>query len=467
MIKMKANKLILLIIFTVFFASCENELDLDPKQREDATVTLSTEGGVTNVLTGTYALAANGNAYGGRVLLYADLLGVTGSLSTTDLRWRGSFGELRQMYNKLMLSDNVIIEGTYSRLYSIINASNTVIENIDKVKDPDKQKVMIGEANFLRSLAYFDLVRFFAKPYVSGQANTQLGVVIRPNAIYDFGADLSKERSTVDEVYKVIIDGLNLAYTNLPEENSFYADKYSAKALLARVYLQQGNYTAARDAANDVIENSGHSLSAKYADAFNHDTDKAEDVFAIQITKQTGLNDMVTFYASEGNGGRGGDFTIRDAYLEKFSDPDDRAVFNYVNEDNGRLLTSKFTDQFGDVPMIRLAEMYLIRAEANLRLGTATGDTPLNDINLIRTRANADELLTLTVDDILLERQLELGMEGFLIHDIRRTKQSIDISADGDGSDLLLYDSNRLVFPIPLKEMDANKKITQNPGYGS
>ncbi|MHC0441529.1 RagB/SusD family nutrient uptake outer membrane protein [Flavobacterium sp. 3-210] len=464
---MKANKLILLIIFAVFFTSCEDQLNLDPKQSEDASVTLSTESGVTNVLTGTYSLAANGNAYGGRVLLYADLLGVTGSLSTTDLRWRGSFGELRQMYLKTMLADNVIIEGTYSRLYSMINAANTVIENIDKVKDPDRRAVMIGEANFLRSLAYFDLVRFFAKPYVAGQANTQLGVVIRPNAIYDFSVDLSKERSTVDEVYKVIIDGLNLAYTNLPAENSFYADKYSAKALLARVYLQQQNYAAARDAANDVIENSGHELSLKYADAFNHDTDKTEDVFAIQITKQTGVNDAVTFYASEGNGGRGGDFSIRNAYLNKFSDPDDRAVFNYVNEDNGRLLTSKFTDQFGDLPIIRLAEMYLIRAESNLRTGTSVGNTPLDDINIIRSRANADELTTVTVDDILLERQLELGMEGFLIHDIRRTKQSIDISTDGDGSEVLPYDSNRLVFPIPLKEMDTNKKITQNPGYGS
>lgn len=462
---MKANKLILFIFFAAFFTSCENELDIEPKQREDANTTLSTETGVTNVLTGTYALAANGNAYGGRVLLYADLLGVTGVLSTTDLRWRGTFGELRQMYNKNMLSDNVIIEGTYARLYEIINASNTVIENIDKVKDPDRQSVMIGEANFLRSLAYFDLVRFFAKPYEQGKTNNQLGVVIRPNAIYDFSVDLSKERSTVEEVYKVIIDGLNLAYTNLPEENGFYADKYAAQALLARVYLQQGKYDLARDAANDVIENSGHNLSTSYAAAFNHDTDQAEDVFSIQITKQTGVNDAVTFYASEGNGGRGGDFSIRDTYLNKFSVPDDRADFIYENEDNGRILTSKFTDQFANVGIIRLAEMYLIRAEANLEEGTAIGNTPLDDINIIRSRAHADALTSVTIDDVLLERELELGMEGFLIHDIKRTKRSI-LTETPDGDPLLLtYDADKLVFPIPLKETDANKKITQNPGY--
>ncbi|RED23520.1 RagB/SusD domain-containing protein [Flavobacterium cutihirudinis] len=461
---MKAHKLILIIFLTAFFTSCEDQLNLDPKQSQDATETLSTEGGVTNVLTGAYALAANGNGYGGRILLYADLLGVTGAGNTTTLEWSGSFGELRQMYTKNMQSDNVIIEGTYGRCYQIINAANTVIENIDKVKDPDRQAVMIGEANFLRSLAYFDLVRFFAKPYVSGQANTQLGVVIRPNAIYDFSVDLSKERSTVDEVYKTIIDGLNLAYTNLPEDNDFYADKYAAQALLARVYLQQGNYAMARDAANDVIENSGHALSPKYADAFNHDTDQAEDVFAIQITKQTGVNDMVTFYAAESYGGRGGDFAITDNYLAQFSTPDDRADFVY---EDSSILTSKFTDQFADVGIIRLAEMYLIRAEANLQAGTAVGNTPLDDINIIRTRANADNLASVTIDDILLERDLELGMEGFLIHDIKRTKRSIDISKNGDGSSLILYDANRLVFPIPLSEMDANKLITQNPGYSS
>jgi hypothetical protein len=67
--------------------------------------------------------------------------------------------------------------------------------------------------------------------------------------------------------------------------------------------LQQGNYTAARAAANDVVKKC--SLSNKYADAFNHDSDQSEDVFAIQITKQTGDNQATNHYASEDNGGRG------------------------------------------------------------------------------------------------------------------------------------------------------------------
>jgi len=463
---MKSHKLILLSLVTLVFVSCENQLEIDPKQNEDASITLNTESGITNILTGTYATAATGDVYGGRILVAADLLGQTGITSTTDLRWRGTFAGLRQFYNKSILVDNGFSQAIYTRNYQIINAANTVIENISKITDTEQQKTIAAEASFLRSLAYFDLVRFFAKPYEAGQPNSQLGVVIRPAAIYDFSVDLAKERSSVEDVYNLVISGLTTAYSDLPAENSFYADKYSAAALLARVYLQQGNYAAARTAANDVIENSGHSLSNKYADAFNHDSDQSEDVFAIQITKQTGDNQATNHYASEDNGGRGGDIEIRNNYLNKFTDPnDERRNFNYLNPANNRRLTNKFKNQFGDVGIIRLAEMYLIRAETNFRLGTVIGDLPLNDINTVRTRALASNFLTLNLNTILRERELELGMEGFLIHDLKRTKRSIDINADG--TEFYLYNSDKLVFPIPLREMDTNKLITQNPGYGS
>jgi hypothetical protein len=463
---MKSHKLFLLSLVTLVFISCENQLEIDPKQNEDASITLNTESGITNILTGTYAIAATGDVYGGRILVAADLLGQTGVTSTTDLRWRGTFAGLRQFYNKSILVDNAFSQAIYTRNYQIINAANTVIENISKITDTEQQKTMAAEATFLRSLAYFDLVRFFAKPYESGQQNSQLGVVIRPDAIYDFSVDLSKERSSVEEVYSLVISGLTIAYSDLPAENSFYADKYSAGAILARVYLQQGNYAAARAAANDVIENSGHSLSNKYADAFNHDSDQSEDVFAVQITKQTGDNQATNHYASEDNGGRGGDIEIRNNYLNKFTDPnDERRNFNYLNPANNRRLTNKFKNQFGDVGIIRLAEMYLIRAETNFRLGTIIGDLPLNDINTLRTRALASNFLTLNLNTILIERELELGMEGFLIHDLKRTKRSIDINADG--TEFYFYNSDKLVFPIPLREMDTNKLITQNPGYGS
>lgn len=456
---MKVNKLIIYSLLAAIFVSCESELEINPRQREDAAITLSTEKGITDILNGTYALAASGNAYGGRISVSGDLLAQnSSSTSVTELRWNGTFGQFRQMHRKTILVDNSIIQDIWARSYQIINGANSVIENIDKVVDPAKQTKMIGEATFLRSLAYFDLVRFFAKPYEAGKTNSQLGVVIRDKSITDYSKDVSAERSTVEEVYALIIADLNKAYNDLPAKNDFYANKYAAKALLARVYLQMQNYPAARDAANDVIANSGAALMATYKEAFNHDLNQAEDIFAIQITNQTGTNDMITFYASGAFGGRGGDISIGTPYLNKFDDVnDERRNFNYVVASSGRRLTSKYTNQFGDVPVIRLAEMYLIRAEANLQAGTTVGDTPLNDINRLRTRARASVFSTVTLATILRERELELGMEGFRIHDIKRTKGSVSPS--------LPWNSDKLVFPIPLRETDTNTKITQNPGY--
>lgn len=100
--------------------------------------------------------------------------------------------------------------------------------------------------------------------------------------------------------------------------------------------------------------------------------------------------------------------------------------------------------------------MYLIRAESNFRLNTSLGATPLDDVNTIRRRAHASELLSVTLDDILTERRRELAFEGFLIHDVKRTKGNV-------GS--LNWNSDELVFPIPLREIQVNKKLVQNPGY--
>ena len=224
--------------------------------------------------------------------------------------------------------------------------------------------------------------------------------------------------------------------------------------------MQQENYVAARDAAQDVIANSGHGMSSTYATAFNHDIDEVEDVFAIQITKQTGDNQLVNLHASEANGGRGGDIEIRGTYLNKFTDANDvRRNFNYIDSNTGRRLTSKYTNQFGNVVLIRFAELLLIRAECNFRLSTTVGATPLDDVNRIRTRAVATNFAAITLADILKERVLELAMEGLAIHDIRRTKATIN------GSSTFLYTDDRVVFPIPLREMDTNNLISQNPGY--
>jgi hypothetical protein len=120
--------------------------------------------------------------------------------------------------------------------------------------------------------------------------------------------------------------------------------------------------------------------------------------------------------------------------------------------------SGKWNNLYGVVNLIRLAEMYLTRAECNIRLSTAIGDTPVNDFNAIHTRAGLPGALTVTLADILLERRLELSYEGFRIHDQRRLQESI-------GS--LPYNDPKLVFPVPAREIEANPALAsqQNDGY--
>jgi hypothetical protein len=100
--------------------------------------------------------------------------------------------------------------------------------------------------------------------------------------------------------------------------------------------------------------------------------------------------------------------------------------------------------------------MYLTRAECNQRLGTSVGAAPLADVNVTRTRAGLAALGTATLAAILKERHLELSFEGNYLDDIKRTRASVGTKPFGD---------NLLVLPIPQRETDTNKNLTQNPGY--
>ena len=90
-------------------------------------------------------------------------------------------------------------------------------------------------------------------------------------------------RSSADDIYAQVISDLTDAYAKLPVSNGEFADRYAAQALLARVYLQQGNFASALAAANDVLQNSGHSLASTFRGAFNNDSDSSEDIFALSL----------------------------------------------------------------------------------------------------------------------------------------------------------------------------------------
>jgi hypothetical protein len=263
-------------------------------------------------------------------------------------------------------------------------------------------------------------------------------------------------RNTVEEVYNKVITDLISAASKLPEENDVYATSGAANALLARVYLQKYDFAKARDAANAVINSGLYELQPTCADVFNNDDNTAEDIFATQITSQDLSSAMTEFFSVPQFGGRDGDVEILEGHLNLYS-PNDQRLALFFNG-NGGMRSGKWNNLYGVVNLFRLAEMYLIRAECNIRLGTTIGNTPLADYNLIHERAGLTPAASVTLDDILLERRLELSFEGFRIHDQRRLHENVLA---------LTYNDPKLVFPIPFRETEANPglKSQQNPGY--
>lgn len=451
----KIKSIIALFVFIIMAVSCEKSLDLTPQQNLDEGLALSSDANVKTVLISAYA-ALRGHSSTGNNACYlrnSELAGGIGEIS-----WRGTYTSPREIYNHQIIASNGDITIQWLQSYECINICNNVLSALAVVDSADRASVE-GQALFLRSLMYFDLVRFYAKTYEPGTTNSQLGVPLVLTPTHGISEANQVGRNTVEEVYAKIILDLERAATLVPYENGYYASMGAANALLARVYLQKGAYDKARDAANKVIGSDLYSLTQTYAEAFNNTVYSSEDIFAIKYTAADGLNIMTEFWSGVDYGGRDGDIVILPGHLDLYDPADERlSLFWVYDTQTNTVLSGKWNNQYGLINMFRLAEMYLIRAECNQRLGTSIGDTPLNDYNMIHERAGLLPAQSVTLSDILLERRLELAHEGFKLHDMKRLKLNVGA---------LPYNDPRLVFPIPEREVQANPALRgqQNEGY--
>jgi len=198
----------------------------------------------------------------------------------------------------------------------------------------------------------------------------------------------------------------------------------------------------------------------------------AESIFEIQQNQQnnagTSNSGMATFYASLPGIGRAdlmvdndfwdtypaGDLRKQEWYYlgigENAADPDNEVYNRY---------TSKWKSFYQNLPVVRLAEMYLIRAECNARLGTTVDASPEEDLAQINNpvRTGLPVISHPTLEDILYQRELELAYEGARIHDVKRLHE-----ATGSFN----WTDPKLVLPIPQRDVDASEGVlVQNPGY--
>ncbi len=430
---------------------CTKKLDINPTQDISDQEVFTSDANIKAALNGAYDAISNSYLLGGDFQLYSELLAADG-----EIRWAGTYNQPREIFSKSILTNNSFVTNTWTAGYNTINICNNILNAIDKVNPADQDRVK-GEALFLRGLTYFEMAELFAKPYSDGNASSNLGLQLITTPTSGGISDANYvPRSTLQETYNLILSDLTEAKGLLPDDNDVYANSFTASAVLSRVYLQMGDYANARDEANNVITNSSYSLTTTYAEAFNRTSNSSEDIFAIQVTAQDGANDMQVFWSIPQYGARDGDVDVLQKHINLYDPADDRLKLFYLDGQN-IYRSGKWKLQYRNLPIIRLAEMYLTRAECNFRLGTTVGATPDDDINnVIRKRVNLSPT-TITLDNILLERKLELAHEGQRIQDVKRLKLTVD------GFD---YDANELVLPIPIREINAsNGALQQNDGY--
>ena len=449
--KKYTKNIVVLTSLIISLTACDKQLDIDPKVSIDETKALATSQDVKITLTGAYDGISNGNVMGGGYSFINELLG-----DDAEVRFGGTFGTLDEIWRKAITTTNTQNSETWRLSYVAINRVNNVLASLDKLSESDKKRVE-GEALFIRGLVYFELIQHYAKTWGDGDNSTNLGVplVLTPTRIVT--KDDNKLRSTVAQVYAQILNDLTKAETLIPatteSSNTGFATRNAVNAILSRIYLLQSNYASARDAANKVINSKAHSLAPSFEATFSDIDGKSENIFKIIVTDQDGVNDLNTYFASTSNQGRG-DIRVLTKHLALYESTDIRGKFFDIVSRN--TFSLKFADRYGDVPIVRLAEMYLTRAEANFRLGTTIGASPVSDVNLLRTRAGAKVSNVLTLEAILKERKLELAFEGLLLFDVKRTKKNIGTK---------LFNDKSLILPIPQREIDTNKELKQNEGY--
>ena len=468
---------LLVLGLSLGLAGCKDALEIAPQQGIDASGALNTPEKVGGAVVGMYAKLDNPRLYGTDLIMVPELIGPEGYV-----QWLGTFTSYRQIALRTLNSLNTTAAGIWQRAYEDINQANLVLSALPVVSDVALRNQYEGEARFVRGALYFELVRLYGQQYQPGGPNAQLGVPISLSANLTVEqASVKLPRATVAQVYAQVISDLTAAIAKLPESNGTRANTYSAQAFLARVYLQQSNYAAARTAADGVISNSGKTLAGSVGAVFANRNGN-ETLFELQQNDQnnagTSNDGLATYFAGYsldgGISGIGrGDLRVLGTFSSQYGDSDARGtdsleagktrkliyLGNYARP--GRLRSLKYRTYGQNIPIIRLAEMYLIRAEADVRAGNTLN--ALNDVNRIRARSGATALITVTLNNVLKERQLELAFEGFHIYDLKRTNAVI-IPATSTAPAVNANDP-KLILPIPQHDINLNELLVQNATY--
>lgn len=426
------------------FTACEDLLEESPVHLiTDDQVIIDAES-AEGALLGVYSNLQSGDLYGQL------LIGMPGVLSD-ELVHSGSYPTVRDLDNNEVTSSNVTMSGVWEQAYSGIYQANTVIksltENPPAGLSEEEVKAFIGEARFLRALLHLDVVKLY------GGA---------PIAVTTDVTELSTlPRETEAASYAFITSELETAATELAgaDVTVHRASEWAALGLAARAHLYAGNTKRAGELADKVIKEGPFEIDPNYNNIFTPGQGSNEVIFRVFSS----VNDQIGAAFWFNPNGRF-EYAVGPEQLAAYEAGSERAMIVKNGGDPlGRYFVAKYTDVATgtDQPVVlRLAEMYLIRAEANLGTSQAVAD-----VNVLRERAGLDDVSSVTLDRILQERFTELAFEGHRWNDLRRTGKINEVMSAVNPD---TWDATDALLPVPQREIDNNPSITQadqNPGY--
>jgi len=446
-------KILAFLALVGMMPACEGNLELEPYNSLDASTGFKTKQDVDAAMLGVYSAIQNSNYYGLQMQvlsdLYADVVSHTGTFPT-----------YAQVFNRQILADNTSLTSLWNSVYVGVDRANNVIASAPGVTDPSfNVNAAVGEARLLRAFHYFNLLRLYGGGTEGFNKANGLGLPLYTTPTLSADDAAPKARATEADTWALIMDDINFAVANLGTAKvNGRVTKFVAQALKARAHLYRGEWAEAEAAATEVIANGGYTLvpTANYANIWLSQN-STEAIWELQFDINN-TNSIAFWYYPTAAGGRN-EFTTTASLRDAHEAGDVRKVVNASTTPANK--TQKYTRINGtdNVMLIRLAEMYLIRAEARAQQNKLTD--AVADLNVIRNRAGLSNANPATaaaiVDAVLNERRFELAHEGHRWFDLRRT---------GRWNSLGLTEPFRALWPLPLREIQTSGGlITQNPGY--
>ena len=491
----------LLVVGIFAFVGCNDILEEPtPATSVSGAEVITSEEGVNSLRASMYSRLRDGQFNNGNDLDYSTEYFVGPSALADETHHRPGSSRYQGLNNANGQDGGTDGLSSYTSTYSIILDANLMISGVeDGVLDQATLDRYRGEAYAIRAMAMHHLVRVLGyepemSPSAGPGAGFDLGIAIVTEPTIDIADVGSRARATVSEVYSQILNDLGQAKTLLSginTDNTRFTEAF-VDGLTARVNLYAGNWGAAATAAGNAITNSGLALQDTedgVANMFDETTGgHPEALFKLVVNPSTeaiagsNVNNGLAAYTAEQWAAQ----LPTNFVIDQYSANDYRLgwyapcfdTFNgevetgctTVNDEGWEL--QKFNGELGqladDIPYMRIAEMYLIQAEAAAKdaNSVAAGIAPLNTLRAAR---NAPQVLATdfaTLEDfedfILEERVRELVSEGHRFFDLKRLGRAILYP---DGTDKIRYDSYRILDDIGAGNISSNPDLVENPGY--